>query len=444
MRMSWIPTLLVCSGCVGAPATRSRDYDTMLGDLRREATARPDGDAAISALVSSNHLDRAALIRAVLARNPGVRAMREAWRAATAEIPAAGVLDDPMVTYEIAPGSVAGSAPFGQRVKVTQKLPFPGKRGLAGDVAVSEAAVARDELRATTLALAALASTLYDDYALAEQELAVNDHHRMITLEMQKAVEAQLAGGRGSTQDSLAAEVELGRMAQDRLMIESRRAAVVAQLDGLLHRAPEAPLPAPVDEPIAPAEPPSLEALVETAAARPDAAVAGERIAAGSAQVAIAERAFYPDLELMGSYDSMWDLPAHRWMLGVSVEVPLQRGKRQAAVDAARARVAEASAELERIHDDVRVEVFRARRDVVESNALVASYDHELLPAARAQVDAALQGFVIGRNDFTAVIAAERGARELELAAFRARAELSKRRAALDRATGRLPGGGAP
>ncbi len=261
---------------------------------------------------------------------------------------------------------------------------------------------------------------------------------------MKKAVEAQLVTGRASTQDSLALELELGRMAQARLTIESRRASLVARLDGLLHRPPDAALPEPNREPNATTEPPTLDALLATAAARPDAAVASERIAAGNAQVAVAERAFYPDFEVMGSYDSMWAMTAHRWMLGLGIEIPLQRGKRDADLEAARARVARATAERAEVDDTVRVEVFRARRDVVEENALVAGYDQRLLPTSRAQVEAALQGFVIGRNDFTSVMTAERNARELELDAFRARAELAKRRAALDRATGRLPGGGAP
>ena len=442
MRITWMPALLALAGCAGATTTRSRDYDTMLGELRR---APGGGDAALAQVVSADKLDRAALIRAVIARNPSVAAMREAWRAALAEVPAAGALADPIASYEVAPLSIASStAHFGQRVQITQKLPFPGKRGLAGDAAVADAAVARDELRATTLELAELASSLYADYALVGQELAVNDHHRMLTEQMKKAVEAQLAAGRGSTQDSLAADVELGRMAQERVMIESERAEIVARLDGLLHRNPDAPLPAPHDDPIAPAEPAALDALLRVAAERPDAAAASDRIADKQAQVEIADRAFYPDFELMGSYDSMWDMPEHRWMLGIGIEVPLQRGKRQAELDAARARVAQASAELERIRDDVRVDVFRARQDVIASNAVVSTFDQQLLPAARAQIEAALQGFVIGRNDFTAVIIAERSARELELGSFRARADLAKRLAALDRATGRLPGGGMP
>ncbi|MGE5187271.1 MAG: TolC family protein, partial [Acidobacteriota bacterium] len=322
----------------------------MLGELRR---APETGDAALARVTGADHLDRGELVRAVIARNPGITAMREAWRAALADVGAAGAIADPMVTYELAPLSIASNVPFGQRVQVSQKLPFPGKRGRAGDAAVADAEIARADLRAATLAVAELASNLYDDYALAEQELVVNDHHQMAAAQMKKAVEAQLAAGRGSTQDALAADVELAKMVEERVPIDAERAEIVARLDGLLHRDPEAALPPPRDLQVAPAEPPPLAALLKLAAERPDAFAAGERIAAGQAKVELAERAFDPDFEIMGSYDSMWAMTAHRWMLGIGIEVPLQRARRNAEVDAARARVAQASAELERVRDDV-------------------------------------------------------------------------------------------
>jgi outer membrane protein TolC len=334
--------------------------------------------------------------------------------------------------------------PFGQRVQVRQKLPWPGKRAVEGDIAVADAEMAHQDLRGVTLELAAVTSDLFDDYALVQQELAVNEHHRMTAEQMKKAVEAQLTAGRGSTQDSLAAEVEIGRMAQERLMLETQRETIVARLDGLLHRAPDAPLPAPATAAASTAEPPPLAELLARANERPDSRSAEQRIEGSQARIDGAQRAFYPDFEVMGSYDSMWDMPEHRWMLGVGIEVPLQRGKRDAGLDAARARATQAGAELDRLRDDIKVDVFRARREVVEADAIVASYEQQLVPASRAQVEAALQGFVIGRNDFTAVITAERNARELELASYRARTELSKRLVALDKATGRLPGGGVP
>ncbi len=442
MRMSWMPALLAVAGCAGS-LDRTHDYDTMLGALRRDDTARPDNDAALAAVTSAPALDRTALVRAVLARNPSLGAMRAAWHAAAADVRAAGTFDDPMVTYELAPLSIASSAPFGQRVQVSQKLPWPGKRAVAGDIAVADAEMAHQDVRGMTLELAAMTSDLFDDYALVQRELEVNDHHRMTAEQMKKAVEAQLATGRGSTQDALAAEVELGRMAQERVMLETARETIVARLDGLLHRAPDAPLPPPAEVTPTVADPAPLAELLARAAERPDARSASERIAGASARVEGAERAFYPDLEVMGSYDSMF-MPEHRWMVGVGIDIPLQRGKRDAELDAARARVTQATAQLDRLRDDVKVDVFSARRAVVESNAIVTSYDQQLVPATRAQVEAALQGFVTGRNDFTAVITAERSAREIELASYRARAELSKRLVALDKATGRLPGGGVP
>jgi outer membrane protein TolC len=188
--------------------------------------------------------------------------------------------------------------------------------------------------------------------------------------------------------------------------------------------------------------PASAEELVKVAIReRPQRSAAEARIQTEEARARIAERAYYPDFEIMGSYDSMWDMPQHRWMVGVTIDVPIQRGKRDAELDAARARIAQASAARDRTIDDIRVDVTRAHRELEEARHVVDLYDTRLLPAARAQVDAALAGFTTGQNDFPAVISAERGLREIQLAAHRARADAWRRQSALDRAIGRMPGG---
>jgi outer membrane protein TolC len=194
-----------------------------------------------------------------------------------------------------------------------------------------------------------------------------------------------------------------------------------------------------------PSAPAAVASLAQVAVeGRPQRTAAEARIRADETRVRIAERAYYPDLELTGSYNSMWDVPEHRWMVGVAIDVPIQRGKRDADVEAARARVAQAQATRDQTVDDIAVEVTRAHREIEESIHLVQLYDTRLLPVARAQVDAALAGFTTGQNDFPAVISAERGLREVRLAAFRARADAWRRQAALDRAIGRMPGGDQP
>jgi len=53
---------------------------------------------------------------------------------------------------------------------------------------------------------------------------------------MKKVAEARMASGRGSTQDALQAEVELGHLEHDRVMLETERIMVSAHINGLLHR----------------------------------------------------------------------------------------------------------------------------------------------------------------------------------------------------------------
>src|SRR5207237_8270912 len=104
-----------------------------------------------------------------------------------------------------------------------------------------------------------------------------------------------------------------------------------------------------------------------------DPAVAAQaRIRARVADLAGAERAVYPDLEVMAGYDSMFDTPQHRFTLGIAVEIPLERAGRRATVARARAALAGASAELVAVSDTLAEDRARGRRDIDEAGAALA------------------------------------------------------------------------
>jgi len=430
------------SSCATA---QGRRHDAQWRDFRADerAAAAPVDDRA---LADAPHLDRAAVIAAVLVRNPDVAAAREGWHGALARYRQATAVGDPMLRYEVAPLSVTGDARFGQRIALSQTVPFPGKRRLAGEAALDEADAARGEVAAARLELAQMASELYDDYFAAARALDINDHHRALVAQLRQGAEAQYVAGRGGQADLLAAEVELGQIERERLGLEAERDLVVAQLNGLLHRAPDARLaPPPERLDLAGAvDGTAAELEARALAARPQRQASQARLRAAGARIALAERESYPDLELMGSYDSMWDMPEHRWMLGIALELPLDRGRRAAMVDEAAADSARMRREDERLADAIRVDVARAHRRVVEQAAVVAVYEQKILPAARARADAARNAYTAGQAELMAAIEADKGMREVELEIETARAELSRRRAALARAVGVLPPGGAP
>lgn len=423
------PLLAILAGC--ASATGAHRHDAMTAALRRDAQHTA---AAVDAttVTTAGVLDRKALIEDVLARNPGIEAARQAWRAAVEKYPVAIGLDDPMLSYELAPLSIGSDAPFGQRIELSQKFPFPGKRQLAGQAALAEAEAVEADYEAVRVELTEMTSNLYDDYYVVARALEVNAHHHDLLESMRKGAIAQITVGHGSQQDALQAEAEIIELEREGLALEAERATTVARINGLLHRDASEPLARP---------PATLPAIMpvsdDPGVTHPKVAGAAARVRASEAEVAVGRRAFYPDLELMTSYDTMWDMAEHRWMIGAAVEIPLQRGKRRAAVAVARAEQARAEAELSGARDQLAIDVETTRRGVEEAVKALDLYQRRLLPTTRQRVDAALAGYASGANDFQSAIEAEHALREAELKVETARADVHRRVAALNRALGR-------
>lgn len=410
-----------------------REYRSAVREVRADDTLL---------FASTGPLERGVLVAAVLERNPSIAAAREGLRAALAEVEQARGLDDPMLGYEFAPLSIAGEAHFGQAVSIRQRLPFPGKRRRAAEVALASAEAEAAQIEVVRLELAQMASELYDDYFVVARALEINEHHQRLLEQIKKSAEVQYSAGRAAQQDPIQAEVELAQLEREKITAEAERDQLVARLNGLLHRPPGAPLPAPPSELAMATAPAGTSAELQALAlrTRPQRDAANARIAAAQARVAVAERAFYPDVEVMASYNSMWEMPEHRWMAGVMIEIPLQRGKRRAAVDQAQAETRRAQYEDARVVDEIRVEVDRAHRRVVEAQALVDLHTSKLLPASRAQADSARAGFVAAQSSFLALVGAQQNLRHVELSLAMARAQLSQRRAALSRVVGFVPG----
>src|SRR5262245_32024022 len=123
--------IITLSGCA---LGNQRRYDGLVTAYDHDTPAARGGDP----FAGATHLDRAALVRAVLDRNPDVAASRAAWRAALARYREDTAIDDPMVSYSIAPLTIRDER-IGQTIEIEQKLPTPGRRALAGDVALAEA-----------------------------------------------------------------------------------------------------------------------------------------------------------------------------------------------------------------------------------------------------------------------------------------------------------------
>ena len=435
--------IFATSGC--ATTAGSASYETARVDDGRLApqVSRPARNDAAAGL-EANVLDRPSYVRAVLERNPTVESARQGWRAALSRVRQSGTFDDPMVDLGLAPLTVGSStARFGYEVGISQKLPWFGKRGLEASAAAAEADASKSDYEAMKRELALAAVVLYDQYFIAARSIEINAHHVELMRAMRDAATAQFQAGRASAQDPLQAEAELAHMEHDTAILAAQRDVTVAQMNELLHRAPELPLPSPPLELSVPAIPRSsdtghLEA--DAIAHRSEITAARQRAQGARARADRAERESYPDMTLSTSYNSMWDMPEHRWMVGLGFNLPIQTGRRAGAADEALAMRAQFESEASRMTDAARTQVFVALKQLQESEHVIGLFEQRLLPIARDQIDAARAGFTASQNPFMAVVGAEKNLRSVELDYQVARADCDRHRAELDRALGRIPG----
>ena len=274
-------------------------------------------------------LERDVVIRAVVERNPTIESARQAWKAAREREPRLSSLDDPSVSYRVAPLSIfAGDVRYGQSIGFAQRLPYPGKLRLRGEIARAEAEAARHDYEAVRLQLATMASLLFDDYYFVARALEINAEHIYLLEDFQRIATARYVSGLAAQQDPLQAEVEVAHVLHRDVVLRTSQRTIVAQLNALLHRAPDASLPPPPSELGAPD---TTVRADQAPVERPELEARLAEIGAREAEVRLREKDFYPDFEATTSFNSMWGDWEYRWMIGISINLPIRRDRLRAA-----------------------------------------------------------------------------------------------------------------
>src|SRR5262249_47625363 len=340
----------------------------------------------------------------------------------------------------IGPASIGSNeVDFAYRLEVSQKLPFCGKRGLRGQSARAEAAAARNEVDDMCLQLIESAKSSFYEYYLVGRAIAVNQENLRLLTAFPEAAQTRYEKALVPQQDVSQAEVELGRQQERGLVLERMRKVAIARINTLMHLPPNAPLPPPPERLTLGEALPSADDLRGYALRqRPDLKALSNRIAAEEAALGLAKKEFGPDFEVMAAYDAFWQRPEQdlRPMLGVRLNLPVQKERRRAAIAEAQARIAARRAQLDSRIDQVNLQVQEAYEQVTESEQVVRLYEQTILPTARRNVEDARAAYETGRIPFLSLIEAQRNRVGLLDRYYEALADYNRRRATLERVVG--------
>jgi len=379
-----------------------------------------------------------------LRANPALQAARERASAARVEPVRVSSYDDPIVSWQAwnTPQSFRIDEADNNIFTLSQKIPFPGKRSLAGRMAERDADVASDEASAAERDLAATVKRAYYTLWQSHENLAIYSRDETLVERFAKIAEQKYALGQVSQPDVLRSQLELTRLLirvrTETLAIDGVR----AELNALLGRSPSDALGVPQAPPL-----PSLEKTDEglTALAlksRPEVSAKAALVERERTKLSIAKLGYLPDFELSVSrfvnYQSRDGFGAM-----AAVSLPFVNKRRyDAEVDGARAAVASAEAEYReisvRVTREVRQAFLRARAALLQRDLLV----HTHVPLAEQTLGASEIGYQTGKLDFLSLIDSLRAVESVHLEHAAADAELAKALADLELAVGEPIAGG--
>ena len=143
------------------------------------------------------------LIAAVLSSNASLQSRRDLTSAREELVTSEGALEDPRISYAIAPNSIGDSIPskFGdalrvrQNIQLSQNIPWPGKRALRSERMAASAEVAQQFFEETRLELITNTRLLWAHWWYANIALTTNLEYQRLVSEMTQVVETRYGNG---------------------------------------------------------------------------------------------------------------------------------------------------------------------------------------------------------------------------------------------------------
>ncbi|GMR05452.1 MAG: hypothetical protein BMS9Abin25_0027 [Gammaproteobacteria bacterium] len=389
------------------------------------------------ALFRGDQLAEKQLIQAVLASNPSIEAMQSARQAAESRVDQATALDDPMLSYSFAPSTIdQNDLDFGQKMMLSQKLPWPGKRALRGDSARLEANASQENVLFLRLQLIETSAKYFADWYSIHEAVWINRINQDLWQEFHDIAEVKYGTGQASQQDVLRAEVEQARLEHQAIVLNRKQQNILAQINTLLNRTPDTPVPPPAALPEI-RELPDVEQLRKMALeTHPALKALIARNQASDARLKLAEREYYPDFNVNAGYNSLWNQDEKRFTIGVGINIPLLQGKRDAKVSEQRARSQQNTFQIADKQAEIAGAVQRSYNNVEESRHVLKLYESKLLTLAEENLLAAKADYQSGAGGFLDLVSAEKNLFQTRLSYVKAQRDYHQQLALLSKHVG--------
>ena len=342
----------------------------------------------------AQHPTLADLVSYAYHSSPLIKAARAEWRSAVERYRVDTAFEDPEVMLEgmyMTDQERDPVRPDEWKVTLTQPLPLPGQLAKAGQVAVTEATIARLKLdsavRDTTLRIRESVHELA--YMREARRLAAAD--RELLERLRKVGETAAATSRAALIDTMKAQAQAGQVGYDLLLLTESERTEQTRLNALLNRSPEASIGAVDQGPVRPLTTPLEQIHTLAEANLEEIRMAKASVDKARAQADLTRYDNLPRLALGLSYGDVNQ--AQQLGVQAGLALPLWAGKRDGRLGAAQAEVERSRAQLELQVNDTRAAIRDLYFRVQNAERLILLYRDDLIPQADRSMEIAENWF---------------------------------------------------
>lgn len=367
------------------------------------------------------------LIQLGVVSNPKLQKLSYQARAAWARIPQLRSLPDPTVSsnvyihpIETAAGSLRAN------VIVAQKFPWWHRLSLQGKQAAVNAQAADQLFAAARLQVISMIESSYYQLYILGQKIRINNTNREYLKSLVRIANAKVSVGQASQGDVLRATLELSRLTVELEKLEQKVVGAKANLNALLNRRPDAPLPMPKE-----ITPPNVREwkvaplLAQAGANQPELIAAALREEAARVGIDVARLQRIPDVTLSAGWTgiednrpatNVVDVGRDAWAVGVSVNIPLWHPKYRAMEKEASSRLQAAILGRTSLLRRFEAAIADTLQEARSAQKIVEIYQGAILPQAKQTLETDSQSYQQGKVEFDRVISDFRNLVTLESA----------------------------
>lgn len=377
------------------------------------------------------------LLKTAAENSPVIKSAEQAAAASKAAVPAASALPDPTVTFEnmgdlLPPKLMAGDPSSARTYGVEQEIPFPGKRGLKGNIASAEADGRQwNRQLVYRQTIAELKQAFFDLYFI-RKSIDILLKNKDLLEGFEHIAESRYQVGQTSQQDVLKAQVEVSKLLDRLLTLGQKKRIAEARINNILFRPSGTPVGRPGEFKKSELSLTLEECLELALSASPALKVQESEIARRQYGVELAHKGYYPDFAVGFTYYDR-DQNPEMYRLMFSAKVPIYFWtKQRPELESARLNLASAQTARDGISSTVQFQVREAYTQASTAEKLSQLYSAAVVPQANLALNSAIANYQVGKIDFLQLIDASTALLEYEIKYYEAVVEFHKALAQLE------------